>query len=76
MLKVTLKIVIISLLGCNQVDEERQLEAYGHQLNIDAEAIIDAAFVTINKECDSLLKQNIIRVTDSILAIGKKPNVK
>ena len=55
--KVTLKIFLFILLGCNPVDQEKELEAYEQQLNKEAEKTIDAAYMVIKQRCDSLLKQ-------------------
>jgi len=63
--KVTLKIFFLVLLGCNPVDEEKELEAYEQQLNKEAEKTIDAAYMVIKQRCDSLLKQKKI-LNDSI----------
>jgi len=76
MLKVTLKFVVIILLGCNPVDKEKELEEYELQLNKEEESIIDAAYVTIQLHCDSLIKQKMAMITDSILAAGKKRKIK
>ena len=71
MLKVTLKICLILVLGCNAVDEERELEAFEQQLNIEAEKTIDAAYIVIKHQCDSLMSQKKM-MYDSIKSAGNK----
>jgi len=71
MLKVTLKISLLFLLGCHPVDEEKELEVYEQQLNKEAESTIDAAYKSIRLHCDSLIKQKKL-YNDSIAGQVRK----
>ncbi|HMJ46298.1 MAG TPA: hypothetical protein VK498_03170 [Ferruginibacter sp.] len=75
MLKVTLKISLLLLLGCHPADKEKELEAYEQHLNKEAESTIDAAYISIRQHCDSLIKQKIL-FRDSIIRDAKRKRKK
>ena len=72
MLKGSLKILLVLLVSCDPGKEQRELEAYEQHLNTEAEKIIDAAYISIKQECDSLVSLNVKRVMDSIAYTTKR----
>ena len=71
MFKVTLIFILFLLSGCLH-DESTNLEKFEQQLNKDAETRIDAAYIAIQRHCDSVVTYEIPRIADSISSIKRK----
>jgi len=71
-LKGFLILSLIALHSCAQrtdADEEA-LEAFQRQLDIETEKRIDAAYVSMQKRCDSLMRYQVPLMVDSIIRSG------
>ena len=68
-LKGFLILFLIALQSCGQRAEadEEALETFQRQLDIETEKRIDAAYVLMQKRCDSLIQYQVPLIADSII---------
>lgn len=70
MFKVTLIFAFLLSLSCSSPGHRDTLNTYEAELNKVTEARIDAVYLEVEKECDSLLTYIVPQKVDSILKIN------